>query len=97
MEKPFRLTFSNGLTAQVIQVDPSVELSDALREMGLYGPRPTLVLVGGASKMSSDNLVRLRSLFIKVLAPLAETLDAFVVDGGTDSWRHEEKKTQQLQ
>lgn len=85
MEKPFRLTFSNGLTAQVVQVDPSVELSDTLREMGLQGPRPTLVLVGGASKMSSDNLVRLRSLFIGVLAPLAETLSAFVVDGGTDA------------
>lgn len=85
MEKPFRLTFSNGLTAQVVQVDPSVELSDTLHAMGLYGPRPTLVLVGGASKMSGDDLIRLRSLFIEVLAPLAETLGTFVVDGGTDA------------
>lgn len=62
MEKPFRLTFSNQLMAQAIRVDPSVELSNTLCEIGLHGPRPTLVLVGGASKMSGDNLVRLRSL-----------------------------------
>jgi hypothetical protein len=40
--------------------------------------------VGGASKVSEADLSRLRLLFVKVLAPLAEELGASVVDGGTD-------------
>lgn len=62
-----------------------MDLSFALGELGLHTPRPILVVVGGASKVSNGDLARLRLLFVKVLAPLAETLGASVVDGGTDS------------
>lgn len=85
MSEPLDLTFLNGNKACLIQVDSSVDLSAALRRIGLWKPRPTLVVVGGASKMTEESLVRLRQLFVEVLAPLAEELEAYVVDGGTDA------------
>lgn len=84
MEKPFQIAISNGLTAPAIQVQSPEDLSTALRELDLHSPRPILVVVGGASKVSEADLSRLRLLFVKVLAPLAEELGASVVDGGTD-------------
>lgn len=85
MEKSFRFTFSNGITAYAIRVYLSAELSTALRKIGLHCPRFTLVLVGGAGRLSNSDMARLRPLFVEVLAPLAEAMGAFVVDGGTDS------------
>jgi hypothetical protein len=85
MEQPFRLSFSNGLTASVVQVHSSEDLSVALNELGLHSHRPIIVVVGGASKLSDEDLNRLRLLFVEVLAPLAEALGASVVDGGTDA------------
>lgn len=85
MEKPFKIAMENGLTASAIRVQSLNDLSTAMGELELHGPRPVLVVVGGASKMSSADIIRVRSLFVKVLAPVAEELGAFVVDGGTDS------------
>jgi hypothetical protein len=85
MEKAFSLTFSNGLTARAIQVLNEADLSTALGKIGLHESRPVLVLIGGASKLSNTDLTQLRSLFVEALAPLAESLGVFVVDGGTDA------------
>lgn len=85
MEKPFRLTFSNGLRADAIRVNNSSELPSALRELGIRYPRPALVLVGGAGGMSEADLTKLRSLFVESLVPVIQTLGAAVVDGGTDA------------
>lgn len=84
MEKSFKIAISNGLTAPAIQVQSPEELLAAMRELALHSPRPILVVIGGAGKMSEADLNRLRLLFVKVLAPLAEKLGASVVDGGTD-------------
>lgn len=84
MEKPFRLAVSNGLTAPAIRVESQKDLLSAMSELGFDSPRPILVILGGAGKMSESDLSRLRSLFVKVLAPIVEELGASVVDGGTD-------------
>lgn len=84
MEKPFKIALENGLTAPAIQVQSPDDLSAAMRELDLHSPRPILVVVGGASKVSEADLSRLRLLFVNVLAPLAQELGASVVDGGTD-------------
>ncbi len=84
MEKPFRLAMSNGLTAPAIRVESDKDLSNAMVELGFDNPRPILVILGGAAKMSETDLSRLRSLFVNVLAPLVAELGASVVDGGTD-------------
>lgn len=84
MEKLFRLAMSNGLTASAIRVESEEDLLNARSELGFDSPRPILVILGGAGKMSETDLSRLRSLFVKVLAPIVEELGASVVDGGTD-------------
>lgn len=52
MEKPFKIAISNGQTASAIKVQSPKDLSTAMDELELYSPRPVLVVVGGASKMS---------------------------------------------
>ncbi len=83
--KSFQVTFPHAHTAPVVQIDQPDELSAALRGLGLTRPRATLVLVGGAAGLGRDMQWRLDQLFIEVLAPLAQSLDAYVVDGATDS------------
>ncbi|MEQ8757482.1 MAG: hypothetical protein RID09_28695 [Coleofasciculus sp. G1-WW12-02] len=85
MENTNTLTFNNNLTAHVVQVHSFTALRTALHQLGLDQPRPTLALVGGASKISESDKNDLRHLFIEVIAPLAEQLGMAVVDGGTDA------------
>lgn len=85
MNKPFRLTFANGQTAEAVRVQDPVILRDDLERIGLQPSRPILVVVGGASQMSETDFHRLQQLFVEVLAPIAEKLGAYVVDGGTDA------------
>ncbi len=56
-----------------------------LSELGLKRPRPVIVLVGGANGLRHYHIARLHTLFVHVLAPLAESLGAVVLDGGTDT------------
>jgi len=85
MESPFPVTFGDRRTAQVIQVSEGIPLADVLPQLQVPHPRPVLVLIGGASYLSATDQKLLRSLFVKVLAPLAQTLNAVVIDGGTDT------------
>lgn len=85
MQKPFSIEFSNGLTATAIYPVADADLSAIIAHLGLCESRPTISLVGGASKLSDADREQLRSLFIEVLAPFAESLNAYVVDGGTDA------------
>lgn len=85
MEQSFKFAFSRELTARAIKVQQGTDLSVALKKIGLHPPRPVLVVIGGASKLSDADLARVRSLFVEALAPLAKALGAIVVDGGTDA------------
>lgn len=85
MEEVFKVTFSDGRAAEAIRVHRSDDLSLTLKKMGFQAAYPTLVVVGGASGITSDRLERLRSLFDQVLAPLVQRLGVSVVDGGTDA------------
>ncbi len=85
MEASFTLTFENKSTAQVLQVQPSQDLTSALSAMNLLERRPVLVVIGGASQISEADLLQLEHLFVEVLAPLAQELGLLVVDGGTDA------------
>lgn len=85
MEKPFSITFSNGLGAIVVRVHRPSNLRIAINNLKLGLPKPTLVLVGGAGELSNDDIERLHPLFMEILAPLAERFDMYVVDGGTNA------------
>lgn len=85
MQPPFQLTFEPGATAKGISISQKSELLIALKELGLKTSRPTLVIVGGASGLATDDLEKLRSLFQEVLCPFADSLNFTVIDGGTDA------------
>lgn len=85
MQEPFQVSFSNGSAAVALKPQHKENLKFLLRQLGLYRSRPTLVIVGGASRLSQEDMEKLRALFVKVLAPLAEAMDAYVIDGGTDA------------
>jgi SLOG in TRPM, prokaryote len=71
--------------APAIRVGLASELPRALKHLGLPS-RAVLVLVGGAGSMEAPaRNSRLRNFFFEVLAPLAESLPAVVIDGGTDA------------
>jgi hypothetical protein len=71
--------------ARAARVQDLRDLPQAARDLGLSPPRPVIVLVGGAGRMTEADLARLRPLFDEALAPIAEELGAVIVDGGTDA------------
>ncbi|MBA3431033.1 MAG: hypothetical protein H0U16_06080 [Actinobacteria bacterium] len=71
--------------SQTVRVNDSAKLPEALRSVGLEEVRPTIVLTGGADALVARDLDRLRPLFTQALAPLAESVHAYVLDGGTES------------
>lgn len=66
-------------------VNETADLDQYIKDMGLDEPRMTLVIVGGASGLDADQQTQLDGLFHRVLAPLAEEMQLYVVDGGTDA------------
>jgi hypothetical protein len=80
----FPVELPAGRLARGVRVDTDAELARAADELGVGG-RAVLVVVGGASSMSSRERRRLTPLFTEVLAPLAERLRTTTIDGGTDT------------
>lgn len=78
-------TFANGKQAIVIPLDSTKDLPAAFERAGLQTTAPALVVIGGASQMTQESIDRVHQLFQTVLAPLAEALNAVVIDGGTDT------------
>jgi len=68
-----------------LRIEERAELERVPARLGLDADRPCLVLVGGADGLGPGDLDALARLFTDVLAPLAATLGAVVVDGGTDT------------
>ena len=75
----------NHATTQIVEVNHENDLPRILSELSIEVSRPTLVLVGGASKLSTEDFQKVEALFVNVLAPLAQELGLAVVDGGTDA------------
>lgn len=58
------------------------QLPETLNSLGLIGPRPVLVLIGGAASLAPAVADRLRVLFER-LAPWLDALGVTLIDGGT--------------
>lgn len=69
----------------VLRIHDLAQIPEHLRSRGIDFPRPVIVIVGGAGSLDNAELRRLEPLFTEGLAPLAESLDAAIVDGGTDA------------
>lgn len=61
---------------------PATAVSGALAAIGLSGPRPVLILVGGAASLDGGVAAQLLPLFTGLI-PLLDRLGAAVIDGGT--------------
>jgi hypothetical protein len=85
VEEPPTSTSSASLPSRVVRPATTAQLASSLTELGLRGPRPVVVLVGGADRLDDAQMARLRPLFDEGLAPVADALGACVVDGGTDT------------
>jgi SLOG in TRPM, prokaryote len=70
---------------KVVQVAKASELESALGVLGVGGPRPVLVSVGGASGMAPEYMALIGGLVRDHVLPVVERHGAAVVDGGTDS------------
>lgn len=77
--------FQNRLMADGIYLSEATKIATALHHLGIKPSCPTLVVVGGASGLTDNDLERLRSLFKEVICPIANTAGFVVVDGGTDA------------
>jgi hypothetical protein len=86
--------FSEDSQAQVLNAEDRQEdeygaswqvSPELLSAIGLPLQRPVLVLIGGASSLTDNKLQQMQRLFVEVLAPIAEKVQAVVVDGGTDT------------
>lgn len=85
MSQPSKIRFSNGLVAESIQLDTPDDLAAVVHQLGFVKQRPALVIIGGASKLSEAEFHQLQTIFVEVLAPLAQKWQAVVIDGGTDT------------
>ena len=78
-------TFSNGQFAKILKVCEDTDYENALSTVGLQGPVPTLLVIGGASYMTPESQAKLLQFFNTALATLSEKLGITVLDGGTDA------------
>ena len=83
IDEPFTVELDGGRYAQAVRVVAIDHLALAAHNLEVGGST-ALVVVGGASGMSPQETRRLRPVFRDVLAPVAQRLDATVIDGGTD-------------
>ena len=84
MAKSSTITFPNQQTATIASLTPACDLPAALTDLGLVVGQPVLVVIGGASKLSQEVYRQVERLFQDALAPIAQTYQASVIDGGTD-------------
>ena len=77
--------FSSGQLAKILKVDEDADYGRALLTAGLHGHTPTLLVIGGASKMTRESESKLLKFFNNTLADLSERAGITVLDGGTDA------------
>jgi hypothetical protein len=81
----FTLDFGAGHSAPAVRVRHDGDLPQALTALGLTGPRPVVVVVGGADGMADTDTHRVLEMIIGALVPAVVAAGATVVDGGTDA------------
>lgn len=85
MTQSFELAFSDDRVAKAVLLTDSFPVENVLEALEIPLAHPVLVIVGGASKLCEKDYARLQSFFLQVIAPLAESLNMRVIDGGTDA------------
>ncbi|HEX9132427.1 MAG TPA: hypothetical protein VF844_09040 [Ktedonobacteraceae bacterium] len=79
------ISFPNGNRALAVIPPPGTRATDLVRALGIPKPRSLIMIVGGAARMNERNHPDLMRLFTDGIAHIASTLNALVIDGGTQS------------
>jgi hypothetical protein len=69
----------------VVHAVDQADLERAVRSLALGGPRPALVVVGGAGGLDEARMAELAALFTDTIAGVVREAGAVAVDGGTDA------------
>ena len=77
--------FPNGQSSSIMKVADGMDYAAALAHLDLKGPVPTLLVIGGASKMAPESKQKLLNFFNTALADLSSEFSITVIDGGTDA------------
>ena len=89
MNPIFQIQFNNRHIAQAVKFNRGEQLKPCVDSFNLLSnsnsQRPILVLVGGASGMTPQDLEQLSFFFSHVICPLVEHHQGIVIDGGTDA------------
>jgi hypothetical protein len=81
---PFELALGEGTRVPAVFVAGVTDVPAAVHALGLTSAGCALVVVGGAGEMTHAEIARATQLFDEALAPLADRLQAVVIDGGTN-------------
>jgi hypothetical protein len=84
---PIEVRFESGERATLVVGGDGSDPEALLRALGLQpaGPRPVLVVCGGADELTGPELERAKALLGPAVARAADLSDAAIVDGGTAS------------
>ena len=85
MSSTFAIRFGADRSALGVVVPTWQDLASAVRQLELGGPRPVVVVVGGADLADRDLVPDLSPPFDVAVVPAMTTVGAIGVDGGTDS------------
>lgn len=77
--------FPGGKRAQAIISPPDADVHDLLRALDIQQPKAVIMIAGGAAQMDKQLHPNLTRLFTDGIAQLAASLDALIIDGGTQA------------
>jgi hypothetical protein len=79
------IRFSNGNQAQAVFLSMDENVTDLVHTLGLPRPGALMMIAGGASIMEKHTSFELAPLFTDSIAHVAASLDALIIDGGTQA------------
>lgn len=80
-----QIQFPNGSRALAVTSSPGTRAIDLVQALGITRPKTLILIAGGAAKMSEPDQHSLIQLFTYGIAHVAASLDAVIIDGGTQS------------
>ena len=80
-----QIQFPNGNRALAVIPSPVTRAIDVVHALGITQPKAVILIAGGAAKMSELSQPALIQLFTYGIAHVAASLDAAIIDGGTQS------------
>jgi len=81
----WKIHFPNGNLAWAVRCPIGTPPIDLLRSLHLQQPEALLMITGGASEMDEEVDSNLARLFTQGIAPIAISMGAMIIDGGTQA------------